>query len=406
MVLVAAGIAGVTSRSPEATTEPAVAPEASPGTRLVGIGDLVVAVPSSWVRFQPMCSSPSRPYVYFLPVTATGCIPTPEDSPPRQSALGIGDPDHVWTPDGIGVKRVSRYGVETTVLRTCQGNETGAWCQEVVRTDDPDVGFVLDFADDDSDQKAVADAIADSLRRLPEGWTTVPFVDQYRGGRTSEEAVRTIEDAGLEVEGTIPRGRVARTSPVAGTVVATGSKVRLVGERQVMEWPDCTVTLSMNGIDQEIGTSGPTPELHFATPGQVSVTVGDSCPWDLGVAAAVVGWQGHVPRGRDDDCSLALSADDTHVVLVYQPCATTSSRVPGATGGDHLPGRLRIVFRVGCLDVRSDERLHFRRRRLIPCRAGPCRNLPRHGRRHVFRPWRRTCRCRPRRRACPCQRHR
>jgi hypothetical protein len=307
VVLVATGLS---LSSHDSTTATAAAPVPAPGMTFVGIRDLVVEVPASWVRFQPECGYPTTPYVYFLPVAVHGCIPEPENPPPPQPAIGIGDTDHVGS------------GCGTT------GGGPGR-CTEVVGTE-PGVGFVLEYAWHDASQAAVAAAIADSLRRLPEGWTTVPYVDEYRGGRTVDEAVRTIEDAGLTVGESPSRGRVARTGPTAGSVVADGSVVDLVGEGQVDEYAytHCVVTLTADGATQELRLSHPGQVVQLSGPGRVDVIVGSECPRDLGVATAVVTGD-DTAVGERTSTSLEVAAGDTHVVLVYSGCPETA---PGCRG--------------------------------------------------------------------------
>lgn len=326
IVLVAAVLTWGT-RGDGRVTPVATVPQPTAGHVFVGMSDIVVEVPTSWVRFQPECGYLASPYVSFLPLTPHGCVPEPDPRPDRSPSLGIGAPSTWGVTAGTSQARVSSQGVSFEFARTCGGDVGGARCQEVVQTADPAVGFVVHFADV-PEQVAVADAIVDSLRRLPDGWTTVPYLDQYRGGRTGEEAVRTIEGADLEIEGPTPSARVARTEPLAGTVVAAGSSVRLLDEQTAARWPDCKVTLMADGVHQVLGLTGPVAAVRLAGSGRVDVVVGASCPPDLGVATAVVA--GKDSRyGERTTGSLDVRAGDTHVALIFQPCAASA---PGCRG--------------------------------------------------------------------------
>ena len=197
-------------------------PQAPPGTRLVGMGQVAVAVPAEWATNDERCGVPMSDTVVFSSEVTRLCQVVPR---PVVSSLQIVAIESDWAQpwlrraqpagevDGLPVERVPTRSSEA-------GMAIGAL---VIKSED--VVFSVTSPD-----AATVDTVLDSLVVLPEGYVTVPYDPN---GPTSSTRQRMI-DAGLEVEvqeepraGLSP-GVLLDTQPKLGSVVPVGSAVTLV----------------------------------------------------------------------------------------------------------------------------------------------------------------------------------
>jgi hypothetical protein len=193
-------------------------PVPPPGTRYVGRGRMVVAVPTSWTTFtKAVCVQPRADFVRFEPIhTDYRC---PFVVGPRQlhlTGVTIGSAE-------LGPK--ASYGVRCLTSRPPR-------CRANLQVPDEDVTFALEgYANESPD---VLKAVAASVTTLPDGWTTVPYVEtKNRGFPTFTDVERALRAAGLRVEVANPEllgtanGKpwVETTVPATGEVVAEGGTV-------------------------------------------------------------------------------------------------------------------------------------------------------------------------------------
>jgi len=203
---------------PLPATEQVDAPVAPPGTRYVGRGRVVVAVPASWAIFtKAVCAQPSKDFVRFEPIHTGYRCPFVEG--PRQlhlTGVTIGSAE-------LGPK--ASYGVRCLNSRPPQ-------CGANLHVPAEDVTFGLEGYANESPE--VLEAIAASVTTLPDGWTTVPYVEtQNRGFPTFTDVKRALRSAGLQVEVANPErletangpAWVETTVPATGEVVAEGGTV-------------------------------------------------------------------------------------------------------------------------------------------------------------------------------------
>jgi hypothetical protein len=203
---------------------------APPGTRYVGIGQVVVAVPMGWSDGAASCNSPRRDTVYF---------PWPQDCSPGSfrsvSSVAISSVPMNdgfaggMTPDGSanGHEVVARPNPARCLPGT--GPET---CVQSFGVPDLDAYFSVRVPRDQSGSLDQVKAIRDSLRVLPAGQTAVPFVTPGSSLEAWEGALR---DAGFAVRvkhSTCPPNAfclsgVLGTEPAAGNVAPTGSTVTI-----------------------------------------------------------------------------------------------------------------------------------------------------------------------------------
>ena len=208
------------------------APAAALGTRLVGSGRVVTAVPDKWlggvnrrtlsVKY-PECRRVSGVVVFQR--EPSNCVRSPVlailslDSDAGARLAGYEDSplgEHLRTVDEIRITRV-----------VC-GDSGFCIFDALMVAVAPELGVVL-YA---QGSRAEVDELAGSVQLLPEGYTTVPFIDQDTG---SIEAVAQLEAAGLagkrpEDADTFPHYFVG-TDPAAGAVVQVGETVDvLIGD--------------------------------------------------------------------------------------------------------------------------------------------------------------------------------
>jgi hypothetical protein len=199
------------------------APQAPPGTRLVGMGRLAVAVPEGWSTNDEKCGTPLSNTVNFEANGVLACAINPR---PHVSALHIVSATSplalIWTSwkhlpatelDGITIERTP----------TSRGDE-GSVGALVARS----AGVVMYVT---SPHRAVVDSVLDSVIVLPAGWVTIPFNPNLPLLPNELVALKRI---GLNVEITwrdLPgrsTGALIGATPAFGTVVPVESTVHLV----------------------------------------------------------------------------------------------------------------------------------------------------------------------------------
>ncbi|MDN4174122.1 hypothetical protein QWY28_14260 [Nocardioides sp. SOB77] len=241
------GTVGVVQVATDSPTTPRPAPVDGPvpppGTRYVGLGRVVVAVPAVWDTNRFACGSPAADTVYFRPSVPEPTCDAPDD---RYDSLRIGrlgepegsvaelaelaelvdDGERVDLGEGVVGYR-SRSGCTDDGAAGGVG-ERVTGCTTTLVVPEEDVFLRLRTADPRAGE--VADAVLGSARLLPDGWTTVPPIAWME---PSGSVGNRLLGAGLEVaregEGTFGSGRtpVLGSHPDAGSVVAAGSTVSL-----------------------------------------------------------------------------------------------------------------------------------------------------------------------------------
>jgi hypothetical protein len=198
------------------------APQAPPGTRLVGMGRLAVAVPEGWSTNDEKCGSALSNTVIFVPNRVVWCTLAHR---PHASALHIVPATSPlalpWMYAHLAASEVDGVKIQRTPTNT--GNEGSAGAL-VARSE----GVVMYVTSPD---RAVVDSVLDSVMVLPAGWTTVPFNADLPF--LSNERL-ALEQAGLGVK--ISRrdlpghssGSLLGATPAFGSVVRVGSTVHLV----------------------------------------------------------------------------------------------------------------------------------------------------------------------------------
>jgi hypothetical protein len=198
------------------------APQAPPGTRLVGMGRLAVAVPEGWSTNHEKCGTPLSNTVNFEAnrVVWCGLAHRPQVSAlhivPATSPLAL-----PWIYQHLTVGELDGITIERTPTHT--GNEGSAGAL-VARS----AGVVMYVT---SPHRAVVDSVLDSVIVLPAGWVTIPFNPNLPLLLNERVA---LEHAGLKVE-VIRRDLPGRSSgsllgatPAFGSVVRVGSTVHVV----------------------------------------------------------------------------------------------------------------------------------------------------------------------------------
>lgn len=222
-------------------------PSPPDGSRWVGSGQVVVAVPDWWTTGETQCYAPVEDTVYFDSGAMGDCPETPTPAEVREvSALAVLD-----ARTGYGEKEVRGMspvaevdGREVLEREDCERWFEGV-CRHLFAVPSEGVVFAVTIAEegDGSYQE-----IRDSLRTLPDDLTTVPLATA--GGwtptwgaepRAADALVEALEDAGLRVEieteevpeeespnadyVSFPPGSLLDVSPELGSVIEVGGTV-------------------------------------------------------------------------------------------------------------------------------------------------------------------------------------
>lgn len=156
---------------PVPVVEATEAPVPPPGTRYVGRGDVVVAVPKSWATFtEAVCAQPTTDYVRFAPkYTGYRCpdVVTPDEA--DLSGVTIASSEPICLGCGLVPDDDRGYGI----VHCVDGRHAHCWAT-VWRPEDK---VYLDLLDYSEDARHVVQTAVDSVQVLPDGWTTVPYVE-------------------------------------------------------------------------------------------------------------------------------------------------------------------------------------------------------------------------------------
>lgn len=216
------------------------------GTRWVGSGRVVVAVPDWWSTGETQCLQPVEDTVYWDSGAVADCADAPGRSEVREaSTLAVLDPDGGYAEQLLTQMEPAGEvdGVEVLELAGCDDWLPGV-CRHVVAVPSEHVVLAVTIADEDDGDY---DEIRDSLRILPDGQTTVPLdvgMETPTWGaepRVAAELARRLEAAGLEVETTVldpsaddvgdiadlPEGSLLDVEPALGSVVDEGATVTI-----------------------------------------------------------------------------------------------------------------------------------------------------------------------------------
>ena len=194
-------------------------PQAPEGKRLVGMGQVVIAVPTTW-GIDVSCvgnADGAKPAFRVQSIEPIG----------SDSCLALGAAFYALdTPEGAKVAKSATFpdvinGLEVlrTPERPCPLSST-MYCPESVSV--PSQNIVLEFRSWTTDFSP----ILDSLRLLPAGFTTVPYLEP---GTLRSKAEAAIEGAGLDplMEAPDMDMPVRSIDPSSGSVISVGDTVQL-----------------------------------------------------------------------------------------------------------------------------------------------------------------------------------
>lgn len=282
-------------------TTVAQAVEAPEGTRLVGLGRVVVAVPEDWAANPTLCNriDSRRPRIIFYSPASGDCAdPTRRD----ESSIAVSSmeppdgPASTVSPSAAGP--VEGYSTLNSG-QTCIPDREQCLASFGIR--DLNAWFTVRVPESDTD---TIDQIRDSLTVLPDGYTTVPGVP---GATEEREVTAALREAGLAVEvqhTTCPPnagclGGVSDINPAVGTVLPAGS----------------TITVTALSDDRGRSTLGCPPFEQTASwpdyPGPGQSTPGQA------VAMLFDGPTRTVHQTKKSATVLALAPDET-VTRIYQ----------------------------------------------------------------------------------------
>ena len=218
-------------------------PAAPEGMRWVGMDDVVVAVPDWWSTGETQCGAPVEDTVYFDAAAVYDCEDPADPATVREvSALAVFDGTCCY---GEWKLRTMEPvdGSPAVDQAQCDDWFEGV-CRRLFALPGTDVMFAVTIAEEGDGSY---ETIRDSVRRLPDGMTTVPLkvsggwtptwgaepeaaqelgqVLERAGLRVDVERVRPDEgrDAGLRAD--LPRGSLLEVSPSLGSVVEDGATV-------------------------------------------------------------------------------------------------------------------------------------------------------------------------------------
>jgi hypothetical protein len=213
------GESGGVSSNPSASPS---APQTPPGTRLVGMGRLAVAVPEGWSTNHERCGTALSNTVIFDANRVRTCGILLRRPVSALHIVSITTPLALpWIYQHLTASKIDGITIQRTPTNTGHEGSTGAL---VARSE----GVVMYMSSPD---RAVVDSVLDSVMVLPAGWVTIPF-DPNLPLLPNEKVA--LEHVGLNVEITrddLPgrsAGALIGVSPAFGSVVPVGSTVHLV----------------------------------------------------------------------------------------------------------------------------------------------------------------------------------
>jgi hypothetical protein len=153
--------------------------DAPDGTRLVGLGRVVVAVPTAWSTGSTRCYKPVADTVYYESGAMTDCSDEPTQQELRAaSSLAVSSSQDAGH---YGFIRTDEMSTGTPVDGAevlegpvrCTSDALPVACSQEFAVPSEEVAFRITFAGRDA--RADVAAVRASLRMLPEGYTTVPL---------------------------------------------------------------------------------------------------------------------------------------------------------------------------------------------------------------------------------------
>lgn len=221
VALLLAGCAGATPvRGPGPGEQPR-ALEPPSGQQLVALRGLALAVPDDWETevFDGCGRTPDGAVVFRLPDQGPGCGQPPDRGRSWVLLDRVSHDDDLL----LALGRGGRVGGET-VLQSGLACRGPLGCDQTVAV--PALGVLAQVHVHGAAAEREARAIRQSLRLVPDGWTSVPPI---AFGTSDEGALALLDEAGLD--GRIPEvdwpHYVTGSSPPPGAVVERGSVVDL-----------------------------------------------------------------------------------------------------------------------------------------------------------------------------------
>ena len=225
LVLAACGETSQVQVQPEARSAPSVpAPQPPAGTRLIGLGRAVVAVPQAWGMQETHCGQPTQDTVYFAEGSARSCLVNQTGI----ASLAIARVDSSTLGKVTRTAAASRKVNGVIVLSSavvCETSQSRGCAVSLVVPSEKAM-FTLRVPRGQVARGAPLAEFRESLRILPVGYTTVPFVEY---GVSVDHAQQLLAASGLRSESPdvdFPHYATG-TEPPAGTVVAFDDVVML-----------------------------------------------------------------------------------------------------------------------------------------------------------------------------------
>ncbi|MDQ3485793.1 MAG: hypothetical protein M3445_10360, partial [Actinomycetota bacterium] len=191
-----------------------------PGTRLVGYGDIAVAVPDSWAHNAVSCGAEASDTVIYPDAAVQGSCAANSDA----SSVTFADPPPYPSPYSRAPGEIGKVG-DRVVLGTAV-NRTDAGYEQTLLV--PVSGFSMVVRSQD---RSVVTDVAASMRVVPDGFTVVP---PCRGRRLRDAAADLAEaDLKLVVDQASTLSDRYGQPPVtfqnvdSGQVVPVGSRISL-----------------------------------------------------------------------------------------------------------------------------------------------------------------------------------
>jgi hypothetical protein len=200
-------------------------PVASADHAIWGRGTLTVELPAGWVAAEPSCDAPEGDgYVTFA---ESGSVPCSTVSGGATSTVTISS----WTGLGSGLDdprdtMTDRIVIHGATLRTSR-TSCRVRCTVVFGSKELDTAFAVTTSASAQD---TLDAIVSSVRVLPSGFTTVPYLTP---GTALVDAEAALTAAGFTVSVDGDQGlrpTLATISPHPGAVVRDGASLKLALE--------------------------------------------------------------------------------------------------------------------------------------------------------------------------------
>lgn len=230
-------------------------PGAPEGTRWVGMGRVVVAVPDWWTVGETRCGAPVEDTVYFDSGAQTDCADPPPPSLVQEvSSLAVLDGTRGYAEYAVRAMRpvAETAGVEVVERAGCVPWFEGL-CRRMFAVPSEGVVLAVSISDDDGDpreREEMYERIRDSVRVLPASLTTVPLAtsDGWTPSWGAEPTVlaalrRSLRAAGLLVQvvtppdrdststggldAGLPAGSLLDVTPSLGSVVEVGATVTI-----------------------------------------------------------------------------------------------------------------------------------------------------------------------------------